>query len=96
MAWWGKGIEKILGGRDGLCGGTWLGCTRDGRLAFLTNVLEPDALPCARTRGDLPLRFLQVSHAPYSCRMRNDLISIIRMNRFVRVLEQKLDHCRGG
>lgn len=64
VAWWGKGIEKILGGRDGLCGGTWLGCTRDGRLAFLTNVLEPDALPCARTRGDLPLRFLQGKMSP--------------------------------
>jgi len=37
-----------------------MGCTKDGRLAFLTNVLEPDAMPGARTRGDLPLRFLQV------------------------------------
>ncbi|RZR73563.1 hypothetical protein BHM03_00025642 [Ensete ventricosum] len=54
MAWWGEGHGKILGGRDVLAGGTWLGCTRDGRLAFLTNVLEPDNLPCAKTRGDLP------------------------------------------
>ena len=51
---------KVLGGRDVLGGGTWMGCTKDGRLAFLTNVLEPDAMPGARTRGDLPLRFLQV------------------------------------
>lgn len=43
-----------------LGGGTWMGCTKDGRLAFLTNVLEPDAMPDARTRGDLPLRYLQV------------------------------------
>ncbi|RWW02546.1 hypothetical protein GW17_00034354 [Ensete ventricosum] len=54
LAWWGEGHGKILGGRDVLAGGTWLGCTRDGRLAFLTNVLEPDNLPCAKTRGDLP------------------------------------------
>lgn len=60
VAWWGEGHRKILGGRDVLAGGTWLGCTKDGRLAFLTNVLEPDHLPCARTRGDLPVRFLQV------------------------------------
>lgn len=60
VGWWGEGSKKILGGRDVLGGGTWMGCTKDGRLAFLTNVLEPDAMPGARTRGDLPLRFLQV------------------------------------
>jgi uncharacterized protein with NRDE domain len=42
-----------------------MGCTKGGRLAFLTNVLEPDAMPGARTRGDLPLRFLQVCSKPY-------------------------------
>uniref|UniRef100_A0A453TBB6 Uncharacterized protein n=1 Tax=Aegilops tauschii subsp. strangulata TaxID=200361 RepID=A0A453TBB6_AEGTS len=60
VGWWGEGSMKILGGRDVLGGGTWMGSTKDGRLAFLTNVLEPDAMPGARTRGDLPLRFLQV------------------------------------
>jgi uncharacterized protein with NRDE domain len=60
VGWWGEGTIKILGGRDVLGGGTWMGSTKDGRLAFLTNVLEPDAMPGARTRGDLPLRFLQV------------------------------------
>ncbi|CAD5173749.1 uncharacterized protein LOC135609879 [Musa acuminata AAA Group] len=64
VAWWGEGHRKILGGRDVLAGGTWLGCTKDGRLAFLTNVLEPDHLPCARTRGDLPVRFLQSWKSP--------------------------------
>lgn len=59
--WWGEEYEKILGGRDVLGGGTWMGCTKHGRLAFLTNVLEPDSDPSAKTRGDLPLRFLQVS-----------------------------------
>ncbi|KAL5206387.1 hypothetical protein ABZP36_034596 [Zizania latifolia] len=62
--WWGEGSNKILGGRDVLGGGTWMGCTKDGRLAFLTNVLEPDANPGARTRGDLPLRFLQSNKSP--------------------------------
>jgi len=63
VGWWGEdGCEKILGGRDVVGGGTWMGCTKNGRLAFLTNVLEPDSetLPSAKTRGDLPLRFLQV------------------------------------
>nr|XP_010918262.1 transport and Golgi organization 2 homolog isoform X1 [Elaeis guineensis]XP_010918264.1 transport and Golgi organization 2 homolog isoform X1 [Elaeis guineensis]XP_010918265.1 transport and Golgi organization 2 homolog isoform X1 [Elaeis guineensis] len=62
LGWWEweEDNKKILGGRDELAGGTWLGCTEEGRLAFLTNVREPDRLPDARTRGDLPLRFLKV------------------------------------
>lgn len=60
--WWTPGEEgkEILGGRDELGGGTWMGCTRDGKLAFLTNVREPSLMAGAKTRGDLPVRFLQV------------------------------------
>ncbi|KAF6148835.1 hypothetical protein GIB67_014206 [Kingdonia uniflora] len=60
--WW-EGC-KILGGRDEFAGGTWLACTRDGRLAFLTNVMESPPFPEAKSRGDLPVRFLKVSR-PY-------------------------------
>ncbi|XP_027347088.1 transport and Golgi organization 2 homolog isoform X2 [Abrus precatorius] len=62
LAWWGE--ETILGGRDGLGGGTWLGSTRDGRIAFLTNFRERESLPHPKTRGDLPLRFLQSNKSP--------------------------------
>ncbi|KAJ4775442.1 Transport and Golgi organization 2-like protein [Rhynchospora pubera] len=62
--WWGEGAVKILGGRDVVGGGTWLGCTKEGKLAFLTNVLEPEVDPIARTRGDLPVRFLQGKKSP--------------------------------
>lgn len=58
MEWWDGG--EILGGRDELAGGTWLACSRDGRVAFLTNVREVECLPDAKSRGDLPSRFLQV------------------------------------
>ena len=58
MGWWEDG--EIVGGRDELGGGTWMGCSRSGRLALLTNVLELHSLPEARTRGDLPVLFLQV------------------------------------
>lgn len=58
LAWW-EG-ETILGGKDALGGGTWLGSTRDGRIAFLTNFREVEMLSNPKTRGDLPLRFLQV------------------------------------
>nr|GMD43603.1 transport and Golgi organization 2 homolog [Ipomoea batatas] len=62
VEWWEGG--EILGGRDEVGGGTWLACSREGRVAFLTNVLELHALPEARTRGDLPVRFLQSSKSP--------------------------------
>ncbi|PUZ48463.1 hypothetical protein GQ55_7G246900 [Panicum hallii var. hallii] len=64
--WWaaGEDSKEILGGRDELGGGTWMGCTRDGKLAFLTNVREPDSIIGAKTRGQLPVRFLQGSHSP--------------------------------
>lgn len=59
MAWWDG--SEILGGRDELAGGTWLACSRTGRVAFLTNVLELHTLPEAKSRGDLPVLFLEVS-----------------------------------
>ncbi|EAY95180.1 hypothetical protein EE612_024944 [Oryza sativa] len=65
--WWAAGkaeVKLILGGRDELGGGTWLGCTRDGKLAFLTNVREPGTLVGAKSRGELPVRFLQGNQCP--------------------------------
>ncbi|XP_076954592.1 uncharacterized protein LOC143629119 [Bidens hawaiensis] len=57
VGWWEGG--EILGGRDEVAGGTWLACTREGRVSFLTNVLELHTLPEAKSRGHLPLRFLE-------------------------------------
>ncbi|KAF3796161.1 hypothetical protein EJ110_NYTH03193 [Nymphaea thermarum] len=62
-AWWEE-VPQILGGRDCRAGGTWLACSRDGRVAFLTNFREPQVLPDAKTRGDLPVRFLQSAKSP--------------------------------
>lgn len=63
LSWWPG--ETILGGRDGLCGGTWLASTKNGRLAFLTNFREIENLPHPKTRGDLPLHFLQSNKSPH-------------------------------
>ncbi|WVZ23563.1 hypothetical protein V8G54_002107 [Vigna mungo] len=63
LAWW-WGEETILGGKDGLGGGTWLGSTRNGRIAFLTNFREVGTLPHPKSRGELPLRFLQSNNSP--------------------------------
>ena len=54
--------SNILGGRDLQAGGTWLGVTRAGRFAAVTNFAEvpPDPLP-PRSRGELTSQFLMGS-----------------------------------
>ncbi|XVF74103.1 hypothetical protein PTKIN_Ptkin13bG0033300 [Pterospermum kingtungense] len=63
LAWWDDACDT-LGGRDEVAGGTWLACSRQGRVAFLTNVLELHPLPEAKSRGDLPLLFLESARTP--------------------------------
>lgn len=56
LAWWQAehGGHEILGGRDLSAGGTWLGLSRSGRLAFVTNVRNPaDRNPAAPSRGSI-------------------------------------------
>jgi uncharacterized protein with NRDE domain len=49
---------QVLAGRDLLAGGTWLGCTRTGRFAALTNFSHPDDAPARLSRGGLVQEFL--------------------------------------
>ncbi|WP_306590174.1 NRDE family protein [Geothrix sp. 21YS21S-4] len=57
LSWWEGG--RILAGRDLQAGGTWLGLSRDGRLAALTNFRSPAPRPeDAPSRGTLPAAFL--------------------------------------
>lgn len=50
---------QLLAGRDLHAGGTWLGITREGRFAAVTNVREPDRHKHdALSRGDLTCQFL--------------------------------------
>lgn len=92
MAWW-DGCD-ILGGRDAVAGGTWLACSRTGRVAFLTNVLELHALPEAKSRGELPLRFLEVTnHTLAFCfDTFNDLFCSLHHCRAQRVQKNLLNH----
>ncbi|WP_027798737.1 NRDE family protein [Paraburkholderia dilworthii] len=55
IAWWGD-APGVLAGRDLLGGGTWLGMSRDGRFAALTNYRAPH-----ETRADAPTRGTLVS-----------------------------------
>ena len=50
----------VCAGRDAVAGGTWMGLTRDGRFAAVTNLRNPSCLPPAqaRSRGGLAAGFL--------------------------------------
>lgn len=51
---------SILAGRDMKKNGTWLGITKNGRFAAVTNFRNPDDVcPNARTRGELVTAFLK-------------------------------------
>lgn len=59
---WTDSESGILAGRDLQCGGTWLGVTRTGRFAAVTNIRDPlqiEAKP--RSRGELTRNFLSGS-----------------------------------
>lgn len=77
LAWWTpeSGGSAILGGRDMLAGGTWLGMTTAGRLAMLTNVREPGvrADPKAPSRGRIVPEWLAGHEAPDKFWMRTAL-----------------------
>ncbi|XP_025607369.1 uncharacterized protein [Arachis hypogaea] len=62
VSWW-EGCD-VLGGKDEIGGGTWMACSKEGKVAFLTNVLELHSSPQAKSRGDLPLLFLKSSKRP--------------------------------
>ncbi len=57
--------KNILAGKDLQAGGTWLGITRTGRFAAITNYREPDAFkPGSPSRGKLISGFLQEDSKP--------------------------------
>jgi len=57
-------VPGLVGGRDLKAGGTWLGVTRSGRFATLTNVRSPSARREGRSRGELVRDFLVSDRDP--------------------------------
>jgi uncharacterized protein with NRDE domain len=56
---------NLLAGRDLEQGGTWMGMTRSGRFAAITNYRDPArTAPAPRSRGELPLRYLVDTQGP--------------------------------
>ena len=63
-----KEQPQLLAGRDLEAGGTWMGITREGRFAAITNFRDPArTAPGLRSRGELPLRFLLGRESPHDC-----------------------------
>ncbi len=71
--WW-EDEPAIYAGRDLSAGGTWLGVSRSGRFAAVTNVRIPGAARGSRSRGELPVAFLtgEVSAEAFSAAMIKD------------------------
>ena len=62
--WWPE-HPNLLAGRDLQAGGTWMGVTREGRFAAVTNYRDPsERRSTARSRGTLVTEFLLGSQAP--------------------------------
>ena len=60
-----KDAPQVLAGRDAEAGGTWMGVTRTGRFAALTNFRDPaQNRSGAPSRGALVAEFLTGSEAP--------------------------------
>ncbi|GBF97685.1 hypothetical protein Rsub_09743 [Raphidocelis subcapitata] len=62
----------ILAGRDAMRGGTWLGVTRSGRWAFLTNYREPMKPPPGDDNGG---SFPQTTNAPSRGALTTDFLA---------------------
>lgn len=63
LAEW-QDAPTVIAGRDLEAGGTWLGITRNGRFAALTNIRDLQLPAGLRSRGELPAKFLQGSLSP--------------------------------
>ncbi len=84
--WQSAAGHSIVSGRDARAGGTWLGMTPSGRIAFLTNVREaslpgqPTQPPFAKSRGELVMRWLEGSMSASQFMLDTDSTSYAGFN----------------
>ena len=67
--------HTIVSGRDLRAGGTWLGVTPAGRMAWLTNVREVPALPAALSRGELVMQWLTGEQTAHDFMAQTDALA---------------------
>ena len=63
LHWWGE-KHAILAGKDEQEGGTWLGISKTGRFAALTNFRETGQRSGSKSRGHLTTAFLSGNQSP--------------------------------
>lgn len=73
-------FPEIYGGRDLVHGGTWLGITKSGRLAAVTNYRQPNSPKGKISRGTLVADFLKSNEKPTD---------------YLRQVQQKADYFAG-
>ena len=94
-SWWGQSVS-LLAGRDEEAGGTWLGITRSGRMALLTNVRAPsERNPHAPSRGAIALGALQ-SAQPVGEWLRGQAPRMNAYNGFNLLAAELMTASRGG
>src|SRR5690606_16098130 len=88
--WNEEGHPELLAGKDLEAGGTWLGVTRSGRFAALTNIRSPGARRGPRSRGSLVLDYLTGRSAPedYLNALVDDLAGYAGFNLLVGNMQQ--------
>ena len=62
--WISPNGQTVISGRDVRAGGTWLGLSENGRVACLTNVRELERAGGDRSRGELPLAWIDGTESP--------------------------------
>lgn len=62
--WTEENQPDLLAGKDLEAGGTWLGVSRSGRFAALTNIRSPGVRQGPRSRGELVAHFLSGRERP--------------------------------
>lgn len=85
----------ILAGRDLVAGGTWIGVTKNGRIAALTNYRDPENIDKnAASRGALTTDFLDGDESPeaYLNNIKNSDVKYNGFNLIVGVGEQLLHY----
>lgn len=83
--WADEGQPDLLAGKDLQAGGSWLGVTRNGRFAALTNVRAPGALREGKSRGHLVHDYLASDQEPkdYLDALQTDIAAYADFNLLV-------------